>query len=104
MRTIWNDLERPGTIWNDLERSGTIWNDMERYGTIWNDMERYGTIWNDMERYGTIWNDMELERSGTFVKVRRTYRQESYERPVLYIRGIRVEYMFKTLRLKRSLK
>jgi hypothetical protein len=81
--TIWNDMERYGTIWNDMERYGTIWNDMERYGTIWNDMERYGTIWNDMERYGTIWNDMELQRSGTFVNVRRTFRQESYERPVL---------------------
>jgi hypothetical protein len=43
------------------------------------------TIWNDMERYGTIWNDMELERSGTFVNVRRTFRQESYERPYLYM-------------------
>jgi hypothetical protein len=30
-----------------------------------------------------IWNDMELERSGTFVNVRRTFRQGSYERPVL---------------------
>jgi hypothetical protein len=33
----------------------------------------------------TIWNDMELERSGTFVTVRRTFRQESYERPYLYV-------------------
>jgi hypothetical protein len=45
--------------------------------------ERSGTIWNDLERSGTIWNDMELERSGTFVNVRRTFRQGSYERPVL---------------------
>jgi hypothetical protein len=36
------------------------------------------------ERYGTIWNDMELKRSGTFVNVRRTFRQGSYERPYLY--------------------
>jgi hypothetical protein len=42
------------------------------------------TIWNDLERSGTIWNDMELERSGTFLNVRRTTRQESYERPLLY--------------------
>ena len=47
--------------------------------------ERSGTIWNDLERYGTIWNDMELERSRTFVNVRRTFRQGSYERPVLYM-------------------
>ena len=50
---------------------------MERSGTIWNDMDRYGTIWNDLERY-------ELERSGTFVNVHRTFRHGSYERPVLY--------------------
>jgi hypothetical protein len=47
------------------------------------------TIWNDMERYGTIWNDLELERSGTFVNVRRTFRQGSYERPVLYFKNMK---------------
>jgi hypothetical protein len=61
-----------------MERSGTIWNDLERSGTIWNDMERYGTIWNDMKRYGTIWNLNVQERSSNV-------RQESYERPVLYL-------------------
>jgi hypothetical protein len=54
--------------------------------TIWNDLERSGTIWKDLERSGTIWNDLELERSGTFVNVRRTFRQGSYERPYLYNR------------------
>ena len=34
----------------------------------------------------TIWNDLELERSGTFRNVRRTFRQESNERPYLYIK------------------
>jgi hypothetical protein len=61
--------------------------------TIWNDLERYGTIWNDMELYGTIWNDMELERSGTFVNVRRTFRQGSYERPYLYLKNKKNRFM-----------
>jgi hypothetical protein len=32
-----------------------------------------------MERYETICNDMKLERPGTFMNARRTFRQESYD-------------------------
>jgi hypothetical protein len=54
-----------------------------------------------MERYGTIWNDIELERSGTFVNVRRTFRQESYERPVLYTGRPRVWYLVQSMFLSK---